>query len=144
MRGKTRHIHLIKYKHVARKKYFCQGNRSKDFSTFINIFGRQVFYYGVVFNMSFKLSVERGFLIWGRVSSKFKPCIIVPQFKTTKKCRFSLKRIGFLLNMYPGEEPLRFRTNIPNRKCIQWTPFETFLGLARLYETLKVPPGIQV
>ena len=59
------------------------------------------------------------------------------QKKYEKHC-YSLKKIGFLLNLYPGEEPLRFRTNMPNRKCIHLTPFETFLGLASLYETLKV------
>jgi len=33
----------------------------------------------------------------------------------------ALQKIGFVQNLYPGEKPLRFRTNLPNLKCVQFT-----------------------
>ncbi len=50
------------------------------------------------------------------------------------------KKIDILLNLYPEEEPLRFRTNLRNLKTIRGTRFESFLSFARMYETLKVLP----
>jgi hypothetical protein len=51
---------------------------------------------------------------------------------------YTLKKIGTLPNLCPGEEPLRFRADLPNLKRFCSKSAECFLGSADPYETLKV------
>jgi hypothetical protein len=53
---------------------------------------------------------------------------------------YTLKKVGFLTNLYPGEEPLGFRTDLRNLKRFRSKSTECFLGSADPYETPKVLP----
>jgi hypothetical protein len=55
-----------------------------------------------------------------------------------KKAVVYSKKIGILPNLHPGEEPLRYCTDIQNLKNISKTLLEYFLGFVHPHETLKV------